>query len=310
MPRSDPMMAGRSSRPLLGIGLMIASGLAFVLLDSTAKYLVRSYPVVEVVWARYFFSLVTVLTLLPRYGLFGLVGTARLGLQAGRGTLILATTLLAFVALRFLPIADTYAISFVAPVMVAAASVPLLGETIGRGQWLAILGGFLGVMVVVRPGLGAFSWAAALPLLMAVGNVAVQIMTRRMSVGERAATTMFYTSLAGSIGMSILLPFVWAPPSIAAWLLMAMMGVAGFAGQLLLFLAFRAAPASLVSPFSYTQIVWAIPIGWLAFGDLPDAATLCGGAIVVFSGLALARLGRRDRARAGMQAATAGSDAA
>jgi drug/metabolite transporter (DMT)-like permease len=310
MPRTDPMMGGRSSRPLLGIALMIASGLAFVLLDSTAKHLVRSYPVIEVVWARYFFSLVTVFTLLPRYGLVGLVGTARLDLQAGRGALILVTTLLAFVALRFLPIADTYAISFVAPLMVAAASVPLLGETIGRGQWLAILGGFLGVLLVVRPGLGAFSWAAGLPLLMAVANVAVQIMTRKMSLGERAATTMFYTSLAGSVGMSVLLPFVWAPPTVAAWCLMALMGAGGFAGQLLMFLAFRAAPASLVSPFSYTQIVWAIPIGWLAFGDLPDAATLCGGAIVVLSGLALARLGRQGRARGGMQAAAAGPDVA
>ena len=292
----------RRSR-LTGIALMTGAVACFACLDASAKYLNGYIDTLEVVWARYFFSLVTVFTLLPRYGLFGLVGTTRLGLQAGRGSLILATTLLAFVALRFLPIADTYAISFVAPLMVAAASVPLLGETIGRGQWLAILGGFLGVLVVVRPGLGAFSWAAGLPLLMAVGNVAVQIMTRRMSVGEGAATTMFYTSLAGSIGMSILLPFVWTPPSVAAWLLMAMMGAAGFAGQLLLFLAFRAAPASLVSPFAYTQIVWAIPIGWLAFGDLPDVATVCGGAIVVLSGLALARLGRRGRARGGTEPA-------
>src|SRR6266478_6916624 len=138
-PRPDPTMADRPSRPLLGIALMVAAGLAFVLLDSSAKFLVRSYPLVEVVWARYVFSLVTVGTLLPRYGLVGLVATARLRLQAGRGGVILLTTLLMFLALRFMPIADTYAISFVAPLLLAAVSAPLLGETIARGQWLAIL---------------------------------------------------------------------------------------------------------------------------------------------------------------------------
>ena len=291
-------MTERASRPLFGIALMVAAGLAFVLLDSSAKFLVRSYPLVEVVWARYVFSLATVAALLPRYGLIGIIGTTRLPLQAGRGGIILLTTLLMFVALRFMPIADTYAIAFVAPLMVAAASVPLLGETIGRGQWLAILAGFAGVLVVVRPGLGAFSWAAGFPLLMAIGNVAVGLMTRAMSVGERAVTTMFYTSLAGSIGMSALMPFFWVAPGPGAWALMMLMGAGGFTGQLLLFLAFRAAPASLVAPFSYTQILWAIPVGWLVFGDLPDAPTLAGGAIVVGSGLALARLGRGRTAKA------------
>jgi len=163
-------MADRPSRPLLGILLMVAAGLAFTALDGSAKFLVRDHPLVEVVWARYVFSLVTVGAFLPRYGLVGLVSTGNLRLQVGRGSLLLLTTLLMFVALRFMPIADTYAISFVAPLLVAAVSVPLLGETIARGQWLAILAGFVGVLVVVRPGLGAFSWAAGLPLLMAVGN--------------------------------------------------------------------------------------------------------------------------------------------
>jgi len=288
-------MPQRPLRPLLGIGLMIAAGLSFTVLDGSAKFLVRSYPLVEVVWARYVFSLVTVGAFLPRHGLAGLVRTDQPRQQLGRGFLILSTTLLMFVALRFMPLADTYAISFVAPLMVAAASVLLLGETIGRNQWLAILGGFAGVLVVVRPGFGAFSWAAVFPLLMAVGNVVVQLMTRVMSGGERAATTMFYTSLAGSIGMSLLVPFFWVTPGPGAWAVMMLMGAAGFGGQLLLFLAFRAAPASVVAPFSYTQILWAIPAGWLVFGDLPDAATLAGGAIVVASGLALAQLGRRDR---------------
>jgi drug/metabolite transporter (DMT)-like permease len=304
-------MADRPSRPLFGILLMVGAGLAFTALDGSAKFLVRGYPLVEVVWARYVFSLVTVGAFLPRYGLIGLVSTGNLRLQVGRGSLLLLTTLLMFVALRFMPIADTYAISFVAPLLVAAVSVPLLGETIARGQWLAILAGFVGVLVVVRPGLGAFSWAAAFPLLMAVANVVIQILTRVMSGGERAATTMFYTSLVGSIGMSVLVPFFWVAPSPAAWAVMMLMGAAGFAGQLLLFLAFRAAPASLVSPFSYTQILWAIPVGWLVFGDPPDAATLGGGAIVVASGLALVRLGRHSRmsARSGTTAAKARPEA-
>jgi drug/metabolite transporter (DMT)-like permease len=293
--RLDP---GRvPARPLLGIALMVAAGVSFSVLDGTAKLLVRHYPVAEVVWARYVFSLLSVAAFLPRHGPIGLIGTRRLRLQLGRAALLLAATGAMFVGLRFLPLADTYAITFVTPLIVAALAGPALGERIGRRQWLAILAGFVGVLVVIRPGLGAISWAALFPLLMATANAGYQLLTRLLSGGERTATTMFYTSLVGSLAMSAAMPLVWQPPTTGGWALMTLMGVAGFVGQLLLFLALRFAPAPVVSPFSYSSILSATALGYLVFGDVPDGGTLLGAAIIVGSGLALLWQGRLQRRR-------------
>jgi drug/metabolite transporter (DMT)-like permease len=290
--------AARATRPLLGIALMLAAGMSFTVLDGTAKLLVRHYPVPEVVWARYVFSLISVLAFLPRHGLLGLVGTRRIGLQVARAAMLLAATGAMFVGLRFLPLADTYAITAVAPLLVAALAGPTLGERIGGRQWLTVLCGFLGVLVVIRPGLGVVSWAAVFPLLMASANAVYQLLTRLLSGGERTATTMFYTSLVGSLLMSAAMPWIWQPPDGRGWALMTLMGSAAFLGQLLLFLAFRFAPAPVVSPFSYSSILWATAFGYLVFGDVPDGGTLLGAAIIVGSGLALLLQGRRQRRRA------------
>jgi drug/metabolite transporter (DMT)-like permease len=292
------LAAARSPRPLLGIALMVSAGLSFTVLDGTAKLLVQHYPVAEVVWARYVFSLLSVAAFLPRYGLVTLVGTRRLGLQLGRAAMLLAATGAMFVGLRFLPLADAYAITFVTPLIVAALAGPTLGERIGGRQWLVVTCGFLGVLVVIRPGLGVISWAALFPLLMASANAGYQLLTRLLSGGERTATTMFYTSLVGSVAMSAAMPLTWQPPDAGGWALMTLMGFAGFVGQLLLFLALRFAPAPVVSPFSYSAILWAIAFGYLVFGDMPDGGTMLGAAIVVGSGLALLWQGRLQRGRA------------
>ncbi|MFO1056753.1 MAG: DMT family transporter [Dongiaceae bacterium] len=288
----------RPPRPLLGIALMLVAGMSFTILDGTAKLLVRHYPIAEVVWARYVFSLLSVTAFLPRHGLPGLVATRRLGLQLARAAMLLAATAAMFVGLRFLPLADTYAITAAAPLIVAALAGPTLGERIGGGQWLTILCGFLGVLVVIRPGLGMVSWAAVFPLLMATANAGYQLLTRLLSGGERTATTMFYTSLVGSVLMSAAMPLVWQPPDLQGWALMALMGGAAFVGQLLLFLAFRFAPAPVVAPFAYSSILWATIFGYLVFGDVPDGGTLLGAAIIVGSGLVLLVQGRRQRRQA------------
>ena len=197
---------------LAGLAFMILTGLCFTALDSIVKVLIRRhYPMTEVLWARYAFSLLPLLALLPRHGL-GLMATRRLELQLGRGGLMLLSSAAMYAGLRFLPMADCYAVGFVTPLLVALASAPLLGERVSRRQWLAILGGLAGVLVVIRPGLGALSWAALFPLTTAAGNAGYQLITRVMRATESAATTMVYTFLVGTVLTSALLPFGWTAP--------------------------------------------------------------------------------------------------
>ncbi len=271
--------------PRSGILLMLVAVVCFTALDGTAKLLVREYSIAEIVWGRYLFNLLLMAAFIPRLGIAGLVTTERPVLQIARGLLLLTSTASLFAALRFMPMADTYAITFVSPLIVAALSAPLLKERVMRSHWTAILCGFLGVIVIVRPGSGTASWAAVFALTMALSYALYQIMTRAMSVSEGTITTLFYTALVGSIAMSSVLPVVWRTPTVAAWALMAWMGLVGFIGQLLLFKALSLAPAALLSPFTYTQIVWATAIGYMLFGDVPDLATIAGSLIVIASGL-------------------------
>ena len=274
-------------RPRAGILLMLAAVACFTALDGAAKVLVHDYSIVEIAWGRYLFNLLLLSFFIPRLGMGGLVTTAKPVLQIVRGFLLLTSTASLFAALQFLPMADTYAITFISPIIVAALSVPLLKEQIRPSHWVAILCGFLGVIVVIRPGSGAVGSAAIFPLIMALAYATYQIVTRTMSAGESAITTVFYTALVGSASMSCALPVVWRVPTMAAWTLFFWMGLVGLIGQLLLFKAFRLAPASLLSPFAYTQILWACMIGYAVFGDVPDFWTAIGSLIIVASGLFL-----------------------
>ena len=273
--------------PRRGILLILLAVVCFTALDGTAKLLVREYSIAEIVWGRYLFNVLLMAAFIPRLGIAGLVATGRPVFQIARGFLLLTSTASLFAALRFMPMADAYAISFVSPLIVAALSAPLLKEQVSRSHWTAILCGFLGVIVVIRPGSGTISWAAVFPLTMALSYALYQIMSRAMSISEGTITTVFYTALVGSIAMSCALPVVWRTPTVAAWALMAWMGLAGLIGQLLLFKALSLAPASLLSPITYTQIIWATGIGYILFGDVPDLATIVGSLVVIASGLFL-----------------------
>lgn len=280
-------LAPARSRPLLGVVLMLFAVLSFTLLDSSAKYLSDDYALPQLLWARYTFSLLLVLAATPWLGVRQVVRTERLPFQLARGGLLLLATASIFTAVRFLPIADAYAISFVSPVIVAALAIPLLGERVSTARWVAIVAGFLGVIVVMRPGSAAFSWAVVFPLAMATFYALYQIMTRMLGPRDRAVTTLFYTMLTGAIVTSILAPVWWRWPTLEGWAVMFGMGVIGLIGQLALIRAFSLAEASYLSPFVYTQILWATLIGYLVFGDLPDATTLGGSAIIIASGIVL-----------------------
>ena len=280
-----PVTAGE--RPLLGIGLMLLAVLSFTCLDATAKYGTGETSVPMLVWGRYAFNLLFMAAFLPWLGVRGLIRTTYPIYQAARAVLLVLATASMFTAVKLLPLAETYAISFISPLIVAALSAPLLGERVGGRRWGAIVVGFAGVLIVIRPGDAALGWVAIFPLLMATFYAIYQIMTRALSTSDGAVPTLFYTVLVGSLATSVALPAFWEPPSIKTLGLMVAMGALGLCGQLMLICALLLAPASLVSPFVYTQIVWACGVGYLVFGDIPDVTTLVGAVVVIASGVLL-----------------------
>jgi drug/metabolite transporter (DMT)-like permease len=276
--------ASTGAAPVAAILLMLATMAVFVSTDSIAKYLMRSYPVAEVTWARFVFHLPVVVALMAGQGAIRVVRTKRLLLQLARSLAQLMSTAIFFVAIAFMPLATAIAIGFVQPLLVTALSVPLLGEKVGPRRWAAVATGFVGALVIVRPGVG-MDWAALLPLGMALCSAFYQVMTRRVAAVDSPATSVFYNAILGALAMSAVAPFDWRPPDAAGWALFAIVGVLGASGHLLLIHAFTRAPASLLAPYTYTQLVWATLLGFALFGDLPDGWTLLGATIIVGSGL-------------------------
>jgi drug/metabolite transporter (DMT)-like permease len=280
---------------LAGIALMCAALACFCCLDTSAKWLSLHMDTLQVVWARYAAAFLLTLVVVNPWTVPGLIRTRRPALQLGRSALLLASTVLNFMALRYLRLDQTMSIVFTTPFFVAVLAGPILGEWIGWRRWLAILVGFCGVLVITRPGLGDVHWAAGLSLLGAVAYAVYNISTRVLAGYDSTLTTLFYSNLVGFLVTSVPLPLVWVAPDeplqIAA---MVAVGAFGSIGHWLLIKAHRKAPAGVLAPFIYTQIVWMVIAGYLVFGDLPDLWTVAGSAIVIASGLYLIY---RERAR-------------
>ncbi|MGD1879898.1 MAG: DMT family transporter [Kiloniellaceae bacterium] len=276
-----------SNEPLRGILLIVAAFCTFAMLDTTAKYLVQSYPVGQVVWARYVGHVVlAAVILLPIHGRSLLV-SHRPGLQILRSLFLFGATCTNFAALQFLQLAQTSSIQFSTPLMVAALAVPLLGEYVGPRRWAAIVIGFIGVVIVARPGLGLVHWAASLSMLCALFGALYQITTRKLAGVDRAVTTQFYSAVVGAIAITPLVPFFWQTPDLKGALLMLCLGALGGFGHWMLILAHRLAPAPVLAPFLYIQLLPMILLGYIVFGDFPDEWTLVGAGVVLSSGLYL-----------------------
>jgi len=265
----------------LGVGLL-------TLMDGTGKVLVRELPIVEVVWARYAFNLLALVAMMRLRGR-RLVPSRRLPLQIARGLGMVLATGAMLLSLSLLPMAETYAVGFTSPILVALLAGPFLGERVDRWRWLAALGGFLGVLVVLRPGSGMFGAAALAPLVMAFSFALYQLATRVLGRFDPTETTMFHSAWIGTAVLLPLLPAVWVWPHPRQVLLMALMGLLGLASHLCMIRAFALAPASLISPLVYTQLAWAVAFGWFVFGDWPDPWTFAGAGLVAASGLLLLR---------------------
>lgn len=271
--------------PIRGIMLMIAAVASFTVLDSTAKYLSKDLPVFEVVWARYLFSLLIFPVIFPIASVREAFKTKRPWVQISRALLLVGATVSIFFAVHYLPLAETYAISFISPFLAALFAIVLLGEKVSRRRWIAIAFGFGGVLIVIQPGSGIFSWAIVFPLAMAVFWALYQVVTRLLSATEPPLTTLFFTMMTGSVVLTTIIPFIWVTPGPKAWMLMGFLGLVGLIGQWLLIKAYAIATSSLLAPFAYTQIVWATLIGYVIFGDFPGVSTLIGVAVVIIGSL-------------------------
>ena len=282
-------MSAASPEPfhaLRGMVMMMMAVAIFALMDTMSKYLTQFYAVTTIVWARYAFHTLLVVALLgPRLGL-ALVRTARPGAQLVRGLLLVGASLFFVGGVKHMPLAECSAISFLAPLLVTLMAAFVLKERVGMARWIAVGTGFLGVLVIIRPGTGVFAWASLLPLGTAVCFACYQILTRRLAGLESPLTSIFYSGLIGALLLSVLLPFTWSPPQSAThFALFAAIGIAGGLSHLMLIKAYDFAPASRLAPISYTQLIWAVGAGYVVFDAFPDFWSVAGIGVVMASGV-------------------------
>lgn len=275
--------------------MVMAAVSIFSVCDLVSKYLTRFYPIPLIIWARFTFHLLLVIVVLgPRFGL-ALVRTARPGAQIMRGVLLVLGSVFFVSALKYMPLAESTAIAYLAPLLVTLMSVVFLKEKVERARWIAVLCGFIGVLIIVRPGSTVFSWAVLLPMGNAVVFAAYQILTRRLAGLESPYTSIFYAGLVGTLLLSPLIPSFWTPPQSGLHVLAFItIGMLGALGHLILIKAYDHAPASRLAPFGYSQLIWVALIGFLAFGDFPDTWSLVGIATLVASGIYIARHQRKS----------------
>ena len=281
--------AGSADEHRRGIIVVVAGMVLITIVDAAAKQLGTRLNPLQVVWGYYlgFMAAYAAVPSLTGRQWRRVVRTSRPGLQVLRAAMLVGSLTALFASLPHLPLADATAISFAAPLFVALLSIPLLGERVDAHRWGAILAGFAGVFVVVRPGSAMFQWVGTLPLLGAVFFAVYQIVTRPLARLDDPLTTLLYTGGGGLLLTSIVVGLVWRTPTAVEWLVFAGMGVLGVTAHFLIVKAFGLAPASLLAPFNYARIVGAVALGYALFGNVPDALTILGGLLIVASGLYL-----------------------
>jgi drug/metabolite transporter (DMT)-like permease len=289
-----------------GIVMVLLSILFFVSLDTTAKLMTETHPPFQIAWGRYLFS-VMLLPMLIRPREFRVAFRSnRPGLQLIRSILLVSTTCTFFTAIKYIPLGDAIAIGFASPLFATALAIPFLGEKVGMRRWTAILIGFAGVLIVLRPGFEARHWAYFLPLAVAMMMATYNVLTRLVNRFDSAQTSIAFNNATGALIMTaviLLLPGQWTGLSVGNWATLAALGAFGMTGHFCLILAYRYAPVSTLAPFTYSQMILAVIIGLVIFGDVPDLPTLFGAAVIAGSGIYVFRreaaLARDTRATAG-----------
>jgi drug/metabolite transporter (DMT)-like permease len=278
--------------------LVVAAGICFSTLDATAKWLVQDHTLFVVVWARYAGQMIVATPIAWHRGGAQFWRTRHLRTQLVRSLFLVMATMCFFGALRFLPLAEGSAISFLAPMFAIVLSQWVLRERPTRARWIAAISGFAGILILVRPGSAVFHPATLLLLGAAISNAMYQLLTRRLTA-DTPHTTLFYSGLVGTALLSLALPWMETPGRITfrdAGFMMELGLLAGL-GHWMLISAYLKAPAALVAPFTYLQMIWATLYGWAIFGHLPDLVSAIGMSVIVASGLGLV-IHERNAARA------------
>jgi drug/metabolite transporter (DMT)-like permease len=282
-----------------GALLCLASLALFACMDATTKYLAASHAAPLIVGVRYFGNLVLMTVLLgPTHGR-QMVRTQRTGLVLLRALFLATASLLIALALQRMPVAETTAITFLAPILLVGVAGPLLGERTGWVGWIATLAGFAGVLLIVRPGSGLVASGVVLTLCAVAMNLGYQLLSRVLAATETTFALLFYTALTGTVLYALALPWFIEDraPSLLEAVLLLSLGVYGGVGHFMFTAAFRYAPASVLAPLNYIQLLWAGLLGWLVFGHIPDPVSLLGMAIVAGSGVLVALKTRRPPAK-------------
>lgn len=279
------------SRTLQGVLLQLLALALFVAMDSLLKVMVASYPVPQLMFLR-FAAHVVFVVLAVRVFTGSLPWRSRAPLlQTLRSATLAGASASFIVALMHVPLADATAVMFAAPVLTVALAALWLGEKVSARRWLGVVIGLAGVMVAIRPPFltgEPLHWAMLLPLVTAVMNTIYQVLTRKLAAEDDPRTTFLHTSVAALALTALAQPFVWVPPAASDLPWMLALGLIGAAGHCLLVLAFARAPASVLAPMSYSQLVWAGLAGVLVFGDWPDGWTLLGAAVIAAGGVLVA----------------------
>lgn len=276
-----------AATPVSAILLVVAACFLFSFLDASGKYLVlQGMAAPFVAWARFVIHLVLVALMLRVWTNLAALRTGNLPGQVLRGAFLFGSTAFNFAALQTLQLAETIAIAFFSPMLTVALAGPLLGEWAGWRRWLAILVGFVGVVIVTRPGFGDFKFGYVFSFGFVVCHTLYIIMTRRMGASESSESLIFYSALTPALLMLPVVPLYGSMPQGALqWGLLLVTGVCGALGHFLLIKAYKQATTTALAPYPYSQIVWTVGLGWVAFGDLPDLWTMVGAGIIVASGL-------------------------
>lgn len=283
--------------PLRGIALTIGATVLFATSDTISKYLAATLPVVEILWFRYVIFVVMAGYLAWQTSPRALAVRSP-GMQVARGLCLVASSVLFVFGVRQMPMAEAAAISFVSPLLITVLSIPLLGEVVGIRRWAAVAVGMLGMLIIVRPGTNAFQPAAFFGVASSLCWSVSLIITRKISTTERPTSTLLWSSVIGALVLSALMPLNFTWPSTGEFALAFVLGVLASIGQWMVVLAHRQAPASLLAPFTYVQLLWSTLGGYLVFAALPDHWTLVGAVIIIASGLYTAHRERlRQRAR-------------
>ncbi|MBS0519432.1 MAG: DMT family transporter [Proteobacteria bacterium] len=275
-----------TNRTALGALFTVLAMLGFASMDAISKWLVADYAIGQMLWIRYaVFCVFAWLVVRRRGGFVAALRSARPLLQITRALLAVVESATFVLAFRYLPLADTHAIAATSPLIVIALGAAFLGETVDRSRWLAVTAGFLGVLLIVRPGFRTLDWPLLIPVAGAILWGSYQILVRLCARSDTPQTTLVWSAFAAFIATSFVGPWQWQWPDARSWGLLSAMALLGALAHYALIRALDYAEASAVQPYSYTLLVWVTVLGVLVFGDFPDGWTIAGAAVIVASGL-------------------------